>query len=78
MHDAAYRALARDVVRLRRHTPNDWTTWKMRFCRSLQALPPVGRTTRVPETLARSVAPLFSDQDTLRQQLLALAEARDT
>ena len=77
MHDAAYRTLARDIVRLRRCAPADWPAWERRFCRALEALPPVGRTTRAPEALARSAPPLFSDHAALRRALLALAAARD-
>ena len=78
MHDAAYRALAHDIVRLRRRSPADWPAWERRFCRALEALPPVGRTTRAPEALARSAPPLFSDHAALRRALLALAASRDT
>ena len=76
-HCAAYRALARDIIGLRRRAPDDWAAWRREFCRALAALPPVGRTARAPEGLARPARPLFSDPSALRGALLALAAARD-
>ena len=75
---STYPALAQEVARLRQNprSPGQWNGWKRTFCAALRALPPVGQTTRTPETLGSSVL-LFSDPDTIQQQLLSLSQARD-
>ena len=71
----AYQDLALEIIRRRDGTDQtDIIEWKKRFADRLSRLPPVGKTTNLPDQLARPRprGPLFQDPAAIRQQLLAL------
>tara|TARA_B100001142_G_C13679197_1_gene401396 strand:- start:82 stop:327 length:246 start_codon:yes stop_codon:yes gene_type:complete len=76
-----YQDLALEIVRRRDGTDTgDATEWKRRFADRLARLPPVGRTTKLPDQLARRQrrGPLFQAPAAIQQQLLALVNDKES